>query len=141
MPETIISDNGRHFCGWEWSTLCETYAIKMALSPTGDNYHVGIVERQVDIAKRAFDSTQEVQGPKWAPVEILAIACSARNMTPNSTAHMSPIFVVTGRNDLIDRLINAVTPSEETNRSPTSKIWDRLQLLIRARSELARLES
>ena len=113
--------------------------MKLVLAPGKAHYQVGAVERQVGIAKTAFQSIFSLPDNKWAKQEDMSIVCASRNITPLCNSQLSPLSAATGRNDLTERIVQTLPPfgSETVGNEP----WTRLKLIYGTGALLLRLGS
>ena len=114
----------------------------MAQAPTGAHFQVGTAERQIGIVKKAFRHLKQAAEPSWANQELLSIVVSSRNITPLSSSDISPVFAATGRNDLINRIVNSVPSGKlDSPLSEDMKICNRLKLILYTRLVLLKLDA
>ena len=112
MPECISSDRGTAFGGSPWKDLIAIYGTTIVAAPTKAHYQIGIAERHRSLLKDGFSALWRSNTLGWIRDDILSIACVSKNLTPLSSCSLSPLHIVTGRGDYIDRLIDS--PSTPT---------------------------
>ena len=88
LPETIVSDNGTPFTSKEFENFCKLLSINhLKLAP----YHPrsnGLVERFINVFKRAIKKANEIEAENEELQEFLSIYQIIPN--PNTNANMSP---------------------------------------------------
>ena len=135
VPVTVMVDRGTPFMGSDWDVFSHSYGIKIVTAPTRAHYQLGLAERNSSLLKTLFMAQSRENPMGWTKTEILSLTCLARNLSPSVKTGMTPLQLLTGRNDMVARLLNAVPPVEESGesnatRSYESLIWPRIKLLL-----------
>ena len=95
LPETIVSDNDTPFTSREFENFCKLLLINhLNLAP----YHPrlnGLVERFIDVFKRAIKKANGIKTENGELQEFLSIYQITPN--PNTNANMSPAELIFAR--------------------------------------------
>jgi hypothetical protein len=98
--DDIVSDRGKHFVSWFWSSLCNLLHIKSNLSTT---YHLetdGQTEHVNQILEQYLRLYVNYQQDDWS--SLLPLVEFAYNNTPHSATSITPFFANKGFNPKLD---------------------------------------
>ena len=70
-------------------------------APTRAHYPLGLIEKNQQLVTESLGALWNQNATKWSKHEVLAMAVTAKNITPLPSTGLSPIQVLTGRNDLL----------------------------------------
>ena len=120
--------------------------MKIATAPTRAHYQLGLAERNTSLLKTLFMAQTRENPTGWRKTEILALTCLARNLPPSIKTGVSPLHLLTGRNDMVTRLLNASPPEElssSSNEAPTydMMVWNRVKMLLDLRTSAIKAEA
>ena len=105
LPETIISDNGTPFTSKEFENIFELFSINHLKSAPYHPRSNGLVERFIDVFKRAIKKANGIETENEKLQEFLSIYRITPN--PNTNANMSPTELMFARKirSIFDKLI------------------------------------
>ena len=105
LPETIVSDNGTLFTSMEFENFCKLLSINHLKSVPYHPRSNGLVERFIDIFKRAIKKANGIEAENEELQEFLFIYQITPN--PNTNANMSPaeLMFTTKIRSIFDKLI------------------------------------
>ena len=101
MPRAILIDRGAHFSGAEFNWLSSLFGIALVTAPTRAHYQLGLIEKNQQLVTDSFVALWSQNTTKWSKHEVLSMAVTAKNITPLSPTTISPLQLLTGREDLL----------------------------------------
>ena len=112
LPETIVSDNGTPFTSKEFENFCKLLSINHLKSAPYYPRSNGLVERFIDVFKRAIKKANGMEAENEELQEFLSIYRITPN--PNTNANMSPAEVMFARK--IRPVLNKLIPSKKKRK-------------------------
>ena len=105
LPETIVHDNGTPFTSKEFENFCKLLSINHLKSASYHPRSNGLVERFINVFKRAIKKANGIKEENEELLEFLSIYWITPN--PNSNANMSPAELMFARKirSVFDKLI------------------------------------
>ena len=104
-PETFVDDNGTPFTSKEFENFCKLVSINHLKSAPYYPRSNGLVERFIDVFKRAIKKANGIKAENEELQEFLSIYRITPN--PNTNANMSPVELMFTRKirSIFDKLI------------------------------------
>lgn len=146
VPTTIMVDMGTPFSGADWELFSHTYGVKIVAAPTRAHYQLGLAERNSALIKTLYMAQIRENPLGWSESEVLALTCLARNLSPSVKTGLSPLHLLTGRNDMVARLLETPNPTEMSsgsNEVPQMEkgLWCRIQMILKLRENVTKEEA
>ena len=115
LPEIIVSDNGTPFTSKEFENFCKLLSINHLKSAPYHPRSNGLVERFINVFKRAIKKANGIETENEKIQEFLSIYRITPN--PNTNANMSPAELIFARKirSIFDKLIPSKKGNKEKN--------------------------
>ena len=140
-PKVLFCDMGTSFRGEMWEDFCHSYAVGMTCAPRENPNQIGSCEKQSHLIKMGFKAVRDHLNDNWSDEMVLALTCAAHNESPISRGGWTPLYLVTGRPDLLNYPILNNDEASELGQDTTSIQMSRLKSMWMARSTIIKADA